>query len=212
MPVPDGLRILADFKTFAVIEKPRGLLSVPGIVEKDCVSERFKKLFPQSIPHPSVHRLDWETSGILVLAKTKESHRDISIQFQDRKTSKRYIAVVDGVVEAAAGRIELPFRLNVENRPYQIYDEDHGKIGISLWKNLSVEAGCTRIEYTPITGRTHQLRLHSMHSKGLGFPIVGDCLYGTGTDVFHMKLHASYLKFKNPENDEMLEFNSEAPF
>jgi tRNA pseudouridine32 synthase / 23S rRNA pseudouridine746 synthase len=212
--IAPGLKIIAEFESFVVVYKPSGLLSVPGRTpeNQDCVTERFKVLYPDAIPHPSIHRLDWETSGIIVVARTKEAHRQISIQFQKRKVEKHYVAVVDGIVEEAEGQIELPFRLDVDNRPHQMYDEEHGKIGISDWKNLGIEGNTTRIYFNPLTGRTHQLRLHSMHAKGLGFPIVGDCLYGTGTDVDQLKLHACYISFFNPETGERIEFHSDAPF
>lgn len=206
--------VIAEFETFAVIRKPGGMLSVPGRgpEKADCAASRFREIFPDAIPQPSIHRLDMETSGLLVMARTADAHRAISRQFESRVVDKEYVAIVDGVVEEESGRIELPFRLDVDNRPYQIYDEEFGKIGVTEWKKLAVENGRTRIHFFPITGRTHQLRLHSSHAKGLGFPIVGDCLYGTGTDYVSMKLHAAYLAFNHPETGERLEFRSEVPF
>jgi tRNA pseudouridine32 synthase/23S rRNA pseudouridine746 synthase len=212
--IPEGLQIIQDFGDFTVVEKPSGLLSVPGRTSdnQDCITRRFRDHFAECIEQPAVHRLDWETSGLLVLAKTRDAHRALSIQFQDRIVQKRYIAVVDGIVLEQEGRIELPFRLDVDNRPYQIYDEVYGKIGISLWKNLGIENQQTRIEYTPLTGRTHQLRLHSAHAKGLGFPIVGDGLYGTGKKANELKLHAAFLSFLIPNTQERIEINSPPPF
>ncbi len=209
-----SIEIVAEFETFVVIRKPAGMLSVPGRGpdKADCAASRFRELFPDAIDQPAIHRLDMETSGLLVMARTVESHRAISRQFEQRIVDKEYVAIVDGVVEESHGRIELPFRLDVENRPYQIYDEQYGKIGITDWKKLSVENGQSRIHFFPVTGRTHQLRLHSAHPKGLGFPIVGDCLYGTGTDYVSMKLHAAFLAFNDPITGERLEFNSEIPF
>ena len=208
------LEIIADFDTFSVINKPAGMLSVPGRKpdHADSVTRRFQKKFPKAISHPEVHRLDMATSRLMVLAKTKKSHRQLSIQFQKRKVSKLYEALIEGKVEKDSGIIELPSRLDINNRPYQIYDEIHGKIGITHWKKISFEKNYTRVEFTPLTGRTHQLRVHSAHKFGLGFPIAGDLLYGNGTNPYQLKLHAKYLAFKNPENKDSLEFYSKVPF
>ncbi|MGM0444694.1 MAG: RluA family pseudouridine synthase, partial [Fibrobacterota bacterium] len=156
--------------------------------------------------------LDMATSGLMVFARTKAAHRALSIQFQKREIAKRYEALLDGVVAQKEGCIELPFRLDIENRPRQIYDPEHGKWGITRWRCLGVEEGLTRIEFTPETGRTHQLRLHSAHERGLGVPIVGDMLYGTGTDTKSLKLHAKYLAFRDPTSGKMCEFESTPPF
>ena len=110
------------------------------------------------------------------------------------------------------GTITLPFRLDIENRPYQIYDKIHGKMGISHWRRISVENGITRIHFQPITGRTHQLRIHSAHPKGLGLPILDDPLYGNGGDPGKMKLHANNLSFDHPGTSERLTFTSPVPF
>ncbi len=208
------LNIVADYPTFAVVEKPSGMLSVPGRgPEKfDSIASRFRDHFPEAIIQPAVHRLDMATSGLLVLAKTKESHRHISIQFQNRTVHKEYEALIEGVVESDGGTIELPFRLDPDNRPHQIYDTEYGKMGTTHWKKLGLEDGYTRVNFTPITGRTHQLRLHASHALGLGFPIVGDFLYGNGIDTNQLKLHAYLLSFDNPETGERLEFRSVVPF
>lgn len=210
----DKLNIIANYPTFAIVDKPSGLLSVPGRgVEKfDSVASRFREYFPESIIQPAVHRLDMATSGLMVLAKTKSAHRDLSIQFQDRVVDKSYEALIEGVISEDCGKIELPFRLDPDNRPHQVYDEVYGKMGVTNWKKISIEDKFTRVDFKPITGRTHQLRLHSYHHLGLGFPIVGDFLYGNGTDTNQLKLHAYYLSFNNPENGERLEFSSKVPF
>ena len=197
-----------------VVEKPGGLLSVPGRGpdKQECVVNQLKAVYPDMIEQPSVHRLDMDTSGLMVLARTKEAHRALSIAFQNREVEKEYIALLDGEVEAETGRIILPFRLDPDNRPYQVYDEKYGKVGETVWVKLSSENGRTRILFRPLTGRTHQLRLHSSHEYGLGAPIVGDRLYGTGTAPGQLKLHASYLKFHHPVTDKVMEFRSEPPF
>ena len=200
-----------------VVDKPSGFLSVPGrgIEKIDSVAHRISISIPGCIEQPAVHRLDMDTSGLLVLALTKEAHRNLSKQFQDRLTEKEYFALLDGALPenlGESGTITLPFRLDIENRPYQIYDEIHGKMGISHWRRISVENGITRIHFQPITGRTHQLRIHSAHPKGLGLPILDDPLYGNGADPGKMKLHASKLSFDHPGTSERLTFTSPVPF
>ncbi|MBI5896541.1 MAG: RluA family pseudouridine synthase, partial [Desulfobacterales bacterium] len=169
---------------------------------------RSRNLFPDCIAQPSVHRLDMETSGLMVLALTTQAHRNLCIQFQNRTVSKQYFAVLNGIVEKEHGEIKLAFRLDVTNRPYQIYDPAQGKWGITLWEKIVVKNRQTRILFTPITGRTHQLRAHASHPLGLGCPIVGDRLYGHGQSGDRLLLHASYLSFQHPANDKTLCFES----
>lgn len=125
---------------------------------------------------------------------------------------KRYTAVVAGLIGNSGGIIELPFRLDPDNRPLQIYDAERGKMGITRWRKIEVRGETTRIEFTPLTGRTHQLRVHAAHPKGLGAPIVGDSLYGSGRDGDRMLLHASFLRFLHPLTGEAVEFSSSPPF
>lgn len=153
-----------------------------------------------------------DTSGLLVLALTAASHRHLSLQFQNRETDKHYLALLDGELAGEEGTITLPFRLDIENRPHQIYDEIHGKIGTTHWKKLGIENGKTRIAFHPITGRTHQLRVHSAHPKGLGIPIVDDPLYGNGDLPGKMKLHACELTFTHPTTGEKMTFTAPVPF
>ncbi len=197
-----------------VICKPSGLLAVPGKGEENqnCVVSRIKALCPDCIEQPAVHRLDMDTSGLMVLALTADAHRELSRQFEHRETEKHYIALLDGEVLGESGTIELPFRLDVENRPYQIYDPINGKLGITHWKVLSTNNKKTRVEFIPVTGRTHQLRVHAASEHGLGIPILGDRLYGSGTAPGQLKLHASFLSFTHPRTGERLEFRSEPPF
>ena len=148
----------------------------------------------------------------MVVARDAESHRRLSHQFQSRKTNKRYIGLLDGELQEEHGTIRLPFRLDIDNRPFQIYDEVHGKLGITHWQRLSVANGVSRVAFTPITGRTHQLRVHAAHQLGLGIPIVGDPLYGNGTGPGQLKLHACGLSFLHPTSDERLAFESRPPF
>ncbi len=197
-----------------VICKPSGLLAVPGKGEEnqDCVVARIKALYQNCIEQPAVHRLDMDTSGLMVLALTADAHRELSRQFEHRETEKHYIALLDGEVSGNEGTIELPFRLDVENRPYQIYDPVNGKTGITHWKVLSTGNKKTRVEFIPVTGRTHQLRVHAASEHGLGIPILGDRLYGSGTAPGQLKLHASFLSFTHPRTGNRLEFRSEPPF
>ena len=211
------MTIIYQDQHIVVVDKPSGFLSVPGrgVEKTDSVAHRISTIIPGCIDQPAVHRLDMDTSGLLVLALTKDAHRNLSKQFQHRLTKKEYIALLDGALpkeHGNSGTITLPFRLDIENRPYQIYDEIHGKMGISHWRRISVENGITRIHFQPITGRTHQLRIHSAHPKGLGLPILDDPLYGNGADPGKMKLHASKLSFDHPGTSERLTFTSPVPF
>ncbi len=209
-----ALDIIHDDPLFVVVEKPGGLLAVPGRgpENQDCVTARVQAMFPEMIGHPAVHRLDMHTSGLMLLAKTKPAHRALSIQFEKRLVKKTYIALLEGIVDQDSGTISLPFRLDIDNRPHQIYDPIHGKMGTTIWKKIAVEKGSTRIEMIPVTGRTHQLRLHSFHTKGLGVPIIGDTLYGNGNEGDVMCLHAHFLQFFHPETEEAISCISPIPF
>ena len=211
------INVLHEDEFFVVVEKPSGMLSVPGRGEdkQDCVASRVRKLYPQCIEQPSVHRLDMDTSGLLVMALTTESHKILSRQFEQRLVKKRYIALLDGQLcesKGYEGKIELAFRLDTDNRPYQIYDPVHGKMGETHWKILEKNEETTKVEFTPITGRTHQLRVHSAHKLGLDLPIIGDPLYGNGKDPGQLKLHAYTLAFSHPLTEEWLEFTCEPKF
>jgi len=208
------LEIVAEDANFVVVEKPSGLLSVPGRgPEKwDCVTARVRERYPGCIEQPAVHRLDMDTSGLMVVALQTESHRVLSKQFQARQTAKRYVALVEGHVAQERGTVRLPFRLDIDNRPHQIYDEVHGKIGITHWERIAIEGPRTRIAFTPVTGRTHQLRVHAAHERGLGAPIAGDPLYGDGTDSERLMLHASELAFDHPTSGERMAYQSPVPF
>ena len=209
-----GLDILYLDQEIVVVNKPAGLLSVPGRGEdkQDCVVNRVKRLYPDCIENPAVHRLDMDTSGILVLALTKESQRFLSMEFEGRHVHKKYTALLDGILRSSGGALALPFRLDPENRPYQVYDPVQGRMCITLWKRISVYNGKTLVEFTPLTGRTHQLRISSASPKGLGIPIVGDRLYGTREEGQRLMLHAGYISFTHPWSKEKIEFKVDVPF
>lgn len=209
-PAPFEVEIIYQDAAIVVVDKPGGLLSVPGRGpdKQDCVAQRIRNLFPACIPQPAVHRLDMETSGLMVLALTTEAHKRLSVQFQHRKVEKEYLAILEGIVAEERGEIKLPFRLDVANRPHQIYDPLQGKWGITRWEKIVVTDCRTRMRFTPLTGRTHQLRLHAAHPMGLGCPIVGDGLYGRGEPGDRLHLHAALLRFQHPDKAETICFES----
>lgn len=227
LPFMLGLEILYRDSDICVINKPSGLLSIPGRGEdkKDCVSARLRRLFPDCIEQPSVHRLDMETSGLMVYALTKEAHRNLGRQFEERTVQKEYIALLDGILPKKgiekSGRMELYFRLDVENRPHQIWDDVYGKKAVTEWHLLDVESytapdgssrNVTRVQFIPHTGRTHQLRLASADPHGFGTPIIGDSLYGKAVGDERLMLHATSLSFVHPTTGIPMNFTSRPPF
>ncbi|MBR0155880.1 MAG: RluA family pseudouridine synthase [Treponema sp.] len=220
-----GLEILYRDDDIIVVNKPSGLLAVPGRGEdkQDCIVSRVRRLFPDTIEQPSVHRLDMDTSGLMVLAFTADAQRKLSMQFEQGKVNKKYIAVLDGALVKLGGRncpdhgrFELKFRLDVDNRPHQIYDEEFGKLGITEWKRLRIwkyrNRDVTSVEFTPLTGRTHQLRLAASDVHGFGIPIVGDNLYGSQEEGQRLLLHSTYISFEHPVTGKRMEFTCEPDF
>jgi tRNA pseudouridine32 synthase/23S rRNA pseudouridine746 synthase len=193
-----------------IINKPHGFLSVPGKNIEDSVQFRMQVKYPDAKGPLVVHRLDMSTSGLMVIAKTKESHQYLQYQFIKRIVKKRYHAVLDGIVEADEGTINLPLRVDLEDRPRQLVCYEYGKKAITAFKVIKRTATQTYIHFFPKTGRTHQLRVHAAHSLGLDCPITGDILYGTKAERLH--LHAEYLSFMHPESKEWMEFEVIAPF
>ena len=226
LPEMLGLEILYQDEDIVVVNKQSGLLSVPGRgpEKQDCIVNRLKKLFPQCIPQPSVHRLDMETSGILVLALNEDSHRNLCKQFEEKKVQKRYIALIDGKLPekfTKNGTMELYFRVDIENRPHQIWDEIYGKNAVTEWNWIDEEIYsspdgtnrlCTRILFIPHTGRTHQLRLAAADIHGFGVPIIGDTLYGHCEKGERLMLHAEFLSFIHPATGKLMEFSCPASF
>ncbi len=227
------LKLVLLSKRFVVVDKPAGMLSVPGKGEQnqDCVARRAKVLVPQASGPFVVHRLDMETSGLMVLARDPDAHRHLSRQFEARAVTKAYEAVLMGEVEGEAGTISLPMRPDIDRRPWQMVDWEHGREAVTRWRVMKREPGVpgtdgspatgprTRIHFEPITGRTHQLRVHAAYARapggkgGLGCPIVGDTLYGDGyASSPRMLLHAKLLAFIDPENRRPERCESKVPF
>lgn len=212
-PTDDGLAVLYCDEGLLVVDKPSGLLSVPGRGDdkQDCLLSRVQRDYPEAL---IVHRLDMETSGVMVLARNKAMHRQLSLLFQNREVTKRYIAVVDGRIADAAGVIDLPLICDWPNRPRQIVDHQQGKPSLTYYKVLwrDVEQGITRVELQPETGRSHQLRVHL---QSLGHPILGDRLYASPAQQAkapRLLLHALSLAFVHPLSAEPLRFICEPGF
>lgn len=210
------LRIVYADDDVAVIDKPSGLLSCPGRDPSlfDSVQTRVPQVFPAATGSILAHRLDQPTSGLLVVGLNPASHRALRLQFEARTVEKAYEAVLIGLVADDAGVIELPFRLDVERRPHQIWDPVHGKVGVTHYEVLArdVDTGRTRVRFVPLTGRTHQLRTHAAHALGLGCPIAGDALYGDPSTSPRLLLHARHLAFDHPVLGKKLSFMSPTPF
>lgn len=194
--------------TLIVVNKPAGLLAVPGrgADKQDCLASRVQAEFPDALV---VHRLDMATSGLLLFARGAEMQRRLSHLFREHLVAKRYVAVVSGRLELLAGEIDLPLMRDWPNRPRQKVDFASGKPSLTRYRVLAHDDGTTRVELEPVTGRTHQLRVHMAAS---GHPILGDALYGEEGRAERLLLHASVLSFVHPLNVEPLVFVSEPPF
>jgi tRNA pseudouridine32 synthase/23S rRNA pseudouridine746 synthase len=206
---PNELDMVYEDEDLVVVNKPAEFLSVPGKTIQDCVQKRLEQRYPDLSPL-LVHRLDMSTSGILLAAKHMESHKFLQRQFITRTVEKRYVALLEGVVKQTSGRIELPLRVDLDDRPRQLVCYEHGKPAKTRFERIAVESGRTRVYFYPETGRTHQLRVHAAHTLGLSQPIVGDDLYGTKSNRLH--LHAEMLTFVHPRTREVMTFQIDAPF
>ena len=195
---------------FLIVNKPPEFLSVPGKELKDSVYERMRLKYPHASGPLLVHRLDMSTSGLLLIAKSEETYKHLQSQFIRRIVKKSYVALLDGIVNKLEGEISLPLRVDLEDRPKQLVCYEHGKNAYTKYKILGIENGKTRIQFFPITGRTHQLRVHAAHHLGLNCPIVGDDLYGTKGE--RLCLHAQWIQFKHPITKEVIEFSCEPEF
>ncbi|UYZ83448.1 RluA family pseudouridine synthase [Entomomonas sp. E2T0] len=211
MPL-SSIEIIYECPSFLIVNKPPYLLSVPGRAEdnKDCLITRLQQNgYPEAL---IVHRLDWETSGLLVIARDPDSHRELSRQFQDRETQKSYTALCWGIPNLDSGSIDLPLRYDPINKPRHIIDYQQGRHALTFWKVLERHDYHSRLELTPITGRSHQLRVHLL---SIGHPILGDKLYAHEDALEEQPrlcLHATELSITHPTTKERLFFESPAPF
>ena len=202
--------IVFEDEWLIVVNKPAGMLSVPGKLSTDSLQERVQRLHLGEESPMIVHRLDMATSGLLVFAKTKEVHKRMQAMFKTHEIRKQYTAILDGEIDSDNGEISLPLILNPKERPLQMVSHTHGKPAITRFEVVSRSEGKTRIHFYPITGRTHQLRIHSAHPDGLNTPIIGDTLYGTPADRLY--LHAESLTFPHPATGKPLHLSSPCPF
>jgi tRNA pseudouridine32 synthase/23S rRNA pseudouridine746 synthase len=206
-PADDGLELIYCDEYLLAVNKPAGLLAVPGRGEdkQDCLSSRIQKQFPDAL---IVHRLDMATSGLLVFARGIEMQRRLSEIFRERLATKQYVALVPERPKPETGEINLPVAADWPNRPRQKIDFEFGKPSLTRYRVLVSTLQISRLELEPVTGRTHQLRLHLM---SIGHPIIGDHLYG-GLPAERLMLHARMLSFAHPSSEKWLTFISEPPF
>lgn len=209
-PAACGSPVIFADDRLIVADKPSGLLSVPGRGphKADCLVSRIQLEYPDAL---AVHRLDMETSGLIVLGRGAEMHSVLSRSFRERLVDKCYEAVVEGLVESDSGEIDLPLIVDWPNRPRQMVNFEIGKPSLTRYSVLARDpaTNTTRVALEPVTGRSHQLRVHMM---SLGHPILGDELYGNPRLAPRLLLHAKWLVFPDPETGERREFRSEVPF
>lgn len=210
-PPQEALRVIHEDTHILVLSKPSGLLTVPGkpAAHADCLESRARTEFPTAA---IVHRLDMDTSGILVMAMTPEAHRHLGLQFEKRKTAKCYTARVWGEMSENEGTVSAPIITDWPNRPKQMIDFEKGRSAETHWKVLDREAGKTRVALYPHTGRSHQLRVHML---SLGHPILGDNIYAPD-DAFNaadrLQLHSTSLTLHHPDGGKRVTFSDPCPF
>ena len=202
--------ILFEDQWLLVLHKPEGVLSVPGKSEEQSIYSLLRARYPEATGPLVVHRLDVATSGLLLAAKTQEVHRHLQAQFENRSIKKRYIALLDGILPEEEGVIDLPICPDYLDRPRQMVNEELGKTAITRYRVMDRKNGQTRIAFFPLTGRTHQLRVHAAHPLGLNCPIVGDELYGRKAERLY--LHAEYLEFIHPVSGQRMVIEKKAEF
>ena len=202
--------ILFEDQWLLVLHKPEGVLSVPGKSEEQSIYSLLRARYPEATGPLVVHRLDMATSGLLLAAKTQEVHRHLQAQFENRSIKKRYIALLDGILSEEEGVIDLPICPDYLDRPRQMVNEELGKTAITRYRVMDRKNGQTRIAFFPLTGRTHQLRVHAAHPLGLNCPIVGDELYGRKAERLY--LHAEYLEFIHPVSGQRMVIEKKAEF
>ena len=204
------LETIFEDEDLLVINKPAEFLSVPGIHIQDSVYSRIQQQVKGITGPIIVHRLDMSTSGLMVLAKNKIVHKHLQRQFIKRMVKKRYSALIDGVLQEQSGTIDLPLRVDLDDRPRQLVCYEHGKPAITNWEVVERQNNKTRIHFYPVSGRTHQLRVHAAHTLGLNTPIVGDDLYGQKSDRLY--LHADTLTFLHPTSKQKMSFHIKPDF
>ena len=204
------LKIVYEDEWLLVVNKPSGMLSVPGKGEKESVYSLARQLYPEADGPMIVHRLDMATSGLLIIAKDKKTHQHLQAQFKNRSIRKKYIALLDGIVPEDEGTIELPLCPNPLDRPRQMVNTQYGKPAITYYQVLERTDKYTRIAFYPHTGRTHQLRVHAAHPSGLHCPIIGDELYGKKDKRLY--LHAESIEFTHPVNGQSMCITEKADF
>ena len=204
------LPIVFEDEYLAIVNKPAEFLSVPGKNISDSVYERVRTLYPKATGPLIVHRLDMSTSGLMLIAKTKEVHQHLQSQFLKRTVKKRYVALLDGIIKIPSGEINLPLRVDLDDRPRQLVCNDYGKPALTHFETIDTKKRRTKVYFYPVTGRTHQLRVHAAHPLGLNTPIVGDDLYGTKGERLH--LHAESITFRHPVSKEIVTFQVDAEF
>jgi tRNA pseudouridine32 synthase/23S rRNA pseudouridine746 synthase len=205
-----ALDVVYDDRWLTVINKPSGMLTVPGKLLEDSLLTHYQDTHPEAMGPIVVHRLDQETSGLVIFAKDKDTHKALQQQFENHTIKKRYIALLDGYVPQDEGIIDLPIRPDVDDRPRQRVDHECGKPAVTRYRVLERVQGVTRITFEPLTGRTHQLRVHASHPMGLNCPIVGDRLYGKAAT--RLMLHAQSITFVHPATGETMTLESAPDF
>lgn len=209
-PPQDPLVILHHDHELLFVDKPSGLLSVPGKGAHlaDCLIARVQAVFPEAL---LVHRLDRDTSGVMVFALTPHAQRHLGLQFEKRQTKKTYLARVFGRVEDREGTVDLPLTVDWPNRPKQHVDFENGRPAVTDWKVLRYEENATRMRLFPQTGRSHQLRVHMLE---LGHPILGDPFYATGDalNAPRLMLHAESLRLRHPDGGKGVTIKAKCPF
>lgn len=212
-PPKEPLKIVHEDADILVISKPSGLLSVPGRAKyhQDCLQSRAETLYPEAL---LIHRLDLETSGLFIMARSKEVQANLGKQFERRKVEKTYIARVWGQLEGEEGEIDLPLRCDWDNRPMQMVCYEHGRPSQTKWEVIGRDEISTRVKLTPYTGRSHQLRVH-MLELGQGHPILGDEFYAHDTALEaapRLQLHAESLTIHHPDGGDRITFIDPCPF
>ena len=209
-PPDDPLEVLHDDHEVLVVSKPHGLLSVPGKGAHlaDCLLTRIQTAYPHAL---LVHRLDRDTSGVMVFALTPHAQRHLGLQFEKRQVRKTYVARVAGAVAEKSGTVDLPLIVDWPNRPRQMVDPENGRPAVTEWRRLKVSDDESRLRLFPKTGRSHQLRVHCL---AMGHPILGDPFYAIGPARDHprLMLHSESLRFRHPDGGRTMSFSLKTPF